>query len=72
MEKRKGFLTAFNLIAASAICNWATIFYSIHTLDWFLILWPVVPTILLIIAVYCMPREDVVNENDFQSGVMHR
>lgn len=58
MKKTNSSLVSFNLIVTAAICNWGIIFYSIPQLDWFLILWPVVPTVLLMVAAYYMPRED--------------
>jgi peptidoglycan/LPS O-acetylase OafA/YrhL len=58
MKKRKSFLTAFNLIVAAAVACFGIMLYSVHTFDWFLILWPIIPVILLMVAVAYMPNDD--------------
>jgi hypothetical protein len=58
MSDRKRYLIAFNLISSAAVLMWCIILYSVHLLDWFLILFPMVPAVLLVIAVGYMPKGD--------------
>jgi hypothetical protein len=59
MKKSKSFLTAFNLIVAATVACFGIMLYSVHTLDWFLILWPIIPVILLMVAITYMPTDNL-------------